>query len=772
MAPTGISGPLASSAQTPSVSPGDGSPSGGDVAGESPSVPSPTPPPVDDEEEDVEEELPEEEEAPDDAADESMDAPSGRSSAQTPSRTLPSGRDIPHDRQLPAPARYEVPPEHTSGKQVRLVGVPATENHNDGKTFTQNGYGGLEALMQMNELTIGSLAQLYDFFDENVDIHDYVLTPRKKTLSEDDMEHQLSHVGLKREIASILAEFGPENLAQRVFGTVDVLQKHADDKRHLKEQVATLTRRLDDSEAHRKMLSDRLRQTRLEVADVMNFLSDHSQLYLNWPRLRDLLVHFRNGTRVPSGWNTMITVVANDDPNFAPTPYTRMNRPHGDDDGEFKDSGHPSEALTVDLTQDSSSSVPGGSSSKRKRSSGGKSRGSSRKVPDAIQDFPPEWDRTSDEQCLQDTSNISSEQDAHKMLADFPVVWDQLRLDVQMLVRSGIGYSGAVELLDQDQVLHTKFPLDPLLEMLVRMMFWNKLDETPWTKHVPRRYFRIKDGDFVPGEEFELPEDEVVLIDESPPKRTRQKAKRRRISSSTSGSTPSKKPKRSKRRNDLSATDLARKDFESLTSLEKTIIEKPGPSITSWMHLGIRVKRGDPTTLSALQAPGFPEYAPNRFDLDLLKERCDGQELGDFLNTMPWRKMFDERPRELYFHKREDLDDEALNALDDWMDFKALALQKKLSTKLPSTISNETGVWKFPNKICHWILMDEQHFKPGTSECYSLQEQMELLDRREPARAQWSFCSTDAERIAHLPENVRRGLIPADERDPVTDIFS
>uniref|UniRef100_H3H8T0 Uncharacterized protein n=1 Tax=Phytophthora ramorum TaxID=164328 RepID=H3H8T0_PHYRM len=664
------------------------------------SVPSPTPPPVDDEEEEVEEELPEEEEAPDDAADESMDAPSGRSSAQTPSRLLlldralalqgesrlPSGRDIPHDRQLPAPARYEVPPEHTSGRQVRLVGVLATENHNDGKTFAQNGYSGLEALMQMNELTIGSLAQLYDFFDGNVDIHGYVLTPRKKPLSEDDLEHQLGHVGLKREIASILTEFGPENLAQRVFGTVDVLQKvmaryrrvreqvddsssavhdaveardellvvkqdyqfqtdywsrkvaevlaekdevvrstredvtqllkeHADDKRHLKEQVATLTRRLDNSEAHRRMLSDRLRQTRLEVADVMNFLSDHSQLYLNWPRLRDLLVHFRNGTRVPSGWNTMITVVANDDPNFAPTPYTRMNRPHGDDDGEFKDSGPPSDALTVDLTQDSSSGVPGDSSPKRKRSSGGKSRGSSRKVPDDIQDFPSGWDRTSDEQCLQDTSNISSEQDAHKMLADFPVVWDQLRLDVQMLMRSGVGYSGAVELLDQDQ----REDLDD--EVL------NPLDD--WM-------------DFVCG------------------------------------------------------------NFRAIWD------------ILHWLTLD----------RSSDAPPGILKIQTKR------ARRHEG------------------------FRK------------------KALALQKKLSTKLPSTIWNEPGVWKFPNKIRHWILMDKQHFKPGTSECYSLQEQMELLDRREPARAQWSFCSTEAERIAHLPENVRRGLIPADERDPVTDIFS
>ncbi|KAL4145334.1 hypothetical protein PRNP1_013006 [Phytophthora ramorum] len=199
------------------------------------------------------------------------------------------------------------------------------------------------------------------------------------------------------------------------------------------------------------------------------------------------------------------------------------------------------------------------------------------------------------------------------MLADFPVVWDQFRLDVQMLMRSGVGYSGAVELLDQGQLLHTKFPLDPLLEMLVRMMFWNKLDATPWTKHVPRRYFR------------------------------------------------------------------------------------------------------------AVRA-----------------------------------KMLDELPRELYFHKREDLGDEALNALDDWMDF---------------VCGNFRVIWD----ILHWLTLDRSSdAPPGILKIQTkrTKEQMELLDRREPARVQWSFCSTDAERIAHLPENVRRDLIRADERDPVTDIFS
>jgi hypothetical protein len=72
----------------------------------------------------------------------------------------------------------------------------------------------------------------------------------------------------------------------------------------------------------------------VEVADVMNFLNDHSQLFLNWPRLRDLLGHFRDGTAVPASWHTMITVVANDDPGFQQVPYvlvrTKTRRPRMD----------------------------------------------------------------------------------------------------------------------------------------------------------------------------------------------------------------------------------------------------------------------------------------------------------------------------------------------------------------------------------------------------------------------------------------------------------
>jgi hypothetical protein len=105
-----------------------------------------------------------------------------------------------------------------------LVGIPATERHNDGKTYTQDGYGGLEALVQTESLGTGDLARLYVFFGEDDDIHDFLLAPRVTPLPADELEPVLNSIGVRREMASILTEFGPENLAQRVFGTVSVLQ--------------------------------------------------------------------------------------------------------------------------------------------------------------------------------------------------------------------------------------------------------------------------------------------------------------------------------------------------------------------------------------------------------------------------------------------------------------------------------------------------------------------------------------------------------------------
>ncbi|GMF52796.1 unnamed protein product [Phytophthora fragariaefolia] len=50
------------------------------------------------------------------------------------------------------PVVVKIPPGEPSDITVRVVGVPAPEIHSDGRTFLQDGFGGLEALVQMESL--------------------------------------------------------------------------------------------------------------------------------------------------------------------------------------------------------------------------------------------------------------------------------------------------------------------------------------------------------------------------------------------------------------------------------------------------------------------------------------------------------------------------------------------------------------------------------------------------------------------------------------------
>lgn len=77
----------------------------------------------------------------------------------------------------------------------------------------------------MDSLGISDLARLYDFFGEDDDIHEFVLTPREETLPDDELDLQRHFIDLQREVASITTEFGSDHLAQRVFRTVSVLRK-------------------------------------------------------------------------------------------------------------------------------------------------------------------------------------------------------------------------------------------------------------------------------------------------------------------------------------------------------------------------------------------------------------------------------------------------------------------------------------------------------------------------------------------------------------------
>ncbi|KAG6942513.1 hypothetical protein JG687_00019019 [Phytophthora cactorum] len=50
------------------------------------------------------------------------------------------------------PVSHEIPPEHTPGGDVRLVAIPALLEHLQVDKFTRDGYGGSEAVFQVERL--------------------------------------------------------------------------------------------------------------------------------------------------------------------------------------------------------------------------------------------------------------------------------------------------------------------------------------------------------------------------------------------------------------------------------------------------------------------------------------------------------------------------------------------------------------------------------------------------------------------------------------------
>ncbi|KAL3661388.1 hypothetical protein V7S43_013591 [Phytophthora oleae] len=119
----------------------------------------------------------------------------------------------------------------------------------------------------------------------------------------------------------------------------------------------------------------------------MNFLGadGHTQAQLNWQRLLDLLIHFRDGDPVPPTWRTVINVMPSDDLRPSFPPFARMVRPSDDD--ESKNSGPP-RSTDVDLAGDTLSGTDKSPSKKRLSfgagSSGKKQSKKSRKAPDSI----------------------------------------------------------------------------------------------------------------------------------------------------------------------------------------------------------------------------------------------------------------------------------------------------------------------------------------------------------------------------------------------------
>ncbi|POM58050.1 Hypothetical protein PHPALM_37357 [Phytophthora palmivora] len=758
------------------------------------------------------------------------------------------------------PSYLEALPVHDGDINIHLIGVPATVRHLEGGAFTRDGYGGLEVLVPVESLTTRKKSALND-------LRTRILVPRgapleifgtisslRKVIQRDIRAQALLQGGdtalqdidqVQAELAQLKRDYQlvTSHWDQRLFQAgveKEALQNARDDIRHLMEehnrdnrglrkQVKNLSVQLEDAKIHIRLLEERFRASGFSPIDLMNFLGGGrggSVINAHWQRLLDRLVHFKDGSAVDPAWRTMITVIAADDPGLVSTPFVSLSCPR-DSDGGGSTQAEPPRYL--DLTRTHTSVPANTSSSKRKWSSG---------IEHSSHD------------CRTDKyPSIQAKQQALTFLTDYPVTWDDLRLDLQALMLSGVQYPDAVEWLSDDREAHVTFRLGALIEMLVRMMYWNSLDDVYWTKYVPRRYFTMAEGvldglqdqgvepeywgplvegldddpdpnalvveadvdewvdeNFVPeaeGDDGQGPESSRQPNPENVP----PKSKRRRTNCDSLKSTS-----RKDRSGQGSTTNLTKKAFSELTSDDLRIVETPGENTGSWMHYGVRMKN----VTSSEQTFGFPDYTPNRYDLDLLKERTTSKEreLIALLGSKPWDKIYAFRPRELFFHKRKDLSADALIALDSWIGFvsrktrafweethwltfdtsdnvspklaaiyldrskrhasfrkKALSLLRKVTLKLPDTIWNEPGIWKYPSRICHWVLMDPSHCDPETSKLYTLLEQLAILDVAEPARTLWSSCSTNAERIAHLPKQVRKSLIPVDKHTQIRDLW-
>ncbi|POM75042.1 Hypothetical protein PHPALM_7903 [Phytophthora palmivora] len=343
-------------------------------------------------------------------------------------------------------------------------------------------------------------------------------------------------------MASLLRHFNSTRFAERVFKTTGYLrqvlgayrsmrslavaqqgptatQQAVDTRRKIKElkrswklepnptlQTGTraeLKARLADSEA----------QSRLESATVdprkfSDFLQEHTDFTGNWKRLHDLFELCVKDAKPPESWDTVVNVAAMDKRKAAVAPYPEKSQRMPPSSGS--DSTNRPEVLDLTGPGSSSQSGSGGGNktqgskesqsstkpSKSKQSQDSKTSGKQpqpaaskvRKVQRRPKDHQPGHDsvRRAGEK------TVVSKEAAHSMLPG-GVVWKEIRPDVRQAILAGLKYDTAMEWIGSDRAAHGHFRQPQLVKMLVSMMYWRRLDKTPWSKYVPEAYYEMAD---------------------------------------------------------------------------------------------------------------------------------------------------------------------------------------------------------------------------------------------------------------------------------------
>ncbi|GMF29897.1 unnamed protein product [Phytophthora fragariaefolia] len=581
----------------------------------------------------------------------------------------------------------EIPPGEPSDVTVRVVGVPATENQNDGRTFLQDGVGGLEALVQMESLGATELAVLYDFFDDSDIIGYFILTPRETPLTAAELSSQLKNFAVKGGLASILSQFDSKQLALRTPAAqarpaipVQLLDREGGGS----PQGEKRCRGADAfglRPAHRGARKGHLESPQPSPDAQGGFGDDTSvpegtcfsiawstspdgtldklpsrarDRIMNWPRLRDLLDHLESGSQDPPEWQTVITVMANDNLAFQAPPFVRMVPLQDEGDEETKES-NPRLQTPIWIYP---GALPGPSSDPSR--------------PNWASDIPaPNLRNLTRSKLRMASKNFQ----VNGSVRRHPVV---RRRYPAAFSCSSSGMSGGLSSrlegpssghpddgVDDEDKIPDDGSDDGVLNVAQRTTKRRRLSQSSAGVSAPKK------------------------IKTKSPTNTKVKVWSSGKSKSWSGSSKKPKPKSggSRRRTSSTATVLAVKGLQHLDAEECRVIEPPGLGITSWMYFGVRMKPGDSTAHAPFQTQGFPDFVPNRHDLDILKERCDGEELKAFLATRPGTKLSDTRRTEFFFHRRADLGHEVVRALEAWVDFME---------------ENVEALWH----ATHWVVLD------------------------------------------------------------------
>ncbi|KAE9300430.1 hypothetical protein PF008_g23005 [Phytophthora fragariae] len=181
----------------------------------------------------------------------------------------------------------------------------------------------------------------------------------------------------------------------------------------------------------------------------------------------------------------------------------------------------------------------------------------------------------------------------------------------------------------------------------------------------------------------------------------------------------------------------------------------------------------------------------------------------------PWDEMFENWVKVLYFHRRADLSAKLWNLLDEYLEYvrdhaeafwevlhwftikykpewdeedgdldkysvsaklhreraarhesvgrsMGARIRKFISKGVPASLFEEPGVWTYPVKIYHLYLVDESTLN-ANGEPYSLEKQVTMTEMAEPGRTQWTKYCTDADRVAHVSNELRLKMLSPEE---------